>query len=146
MKFAGLLVMPAGFFLSIAALVLFPATNPAARGGFVLCGLAVEALGLVDTTELDLIVLDLNMPVKDGWETCNQLCVKNPLLPVILITGRPNQYFSAVASGVSALLEKPLDFLKLLSTIQTLLKESTEARQAGHNARPTTFCYVPWTP
>jgi DNA-binding response OmpR family regulator len=106
----------------------------------------VEALGLVDTTELDLIVLDLNMPVKDGWETCNQLCVKNPLLPVILITGRPNQYFSAVASGVSALLEKPLDFLKLLSTIQTLLKESTEARQAGHNARPTTFCYVPWTP
>jgi hypothetical protein len=47
MKFAGLLVMPAGFFLAIAALVLFPAANPAARGGFVLCGLAVEALGLV---------------------------------------------------------------------------------------------------
>jgi hypothetical protein len=47
MKFAGLLVMPAGFFLSIAALVLFPASNAAARTGFVLCGLAVEALGLV---------------------------------------------------------------------------------------------------
>jgi hypothetical protein len=47
MKFAGLLVMPAGFFLSIAALVLFPATNNAARIGFVLSGLAVEALGLV---------------------------------------------------------------------------------------------------
>jgi hypothetical protein len=47
MKFAGLLVMPAGFFLSIAALVLFPASNAAARAAFVLCGLAVEALGLV---------------------------------------------------------------------------------------------------
>jgi hypothetical protein len=45
MKYAGLLVMPAGFFLAIAALVLFPA--PASRGGFVLCGLAVEILGLV---------------------------------------------------------------------------------------------------
>jgi hypothetical protein len=45
MKFAGLLVMPAGFFLSIAALVLFPAAVP--RTAFVLCGLAVEALGLV---------------------------------------------------------------------------------------------------
>jgi hypothetical protein len=44
MKFAGLLVMPAGFFLSIAALVLFP--GPAPRAVFVLCGLAVEALGL----------------------------------------------------------------------------------------------------
>jgi len=47
MKFAGVLVMPAGFFLSIAALVLFPASNAAARTTFVLCGLGVEALGLV---------------------------------------------------------------------------------------------------
>jgi hypothetical protein len=46
MKFAGLLVMPAGFFLSLAALVLFPASNAAARAAFVLCGIAVEALGL----------------------------------------------------------------------------------------------------
>jgi hypothetical protein len=45
MKYAGLLVMPAGFFLSIAALVLF--TNPASRGAFVACGLAVQALGLI---------------------------------------------------------------------------------------------------
>jgi hypothetical protein len=46
MKLAGLLVMPAGFFIAIAALVLFPASNVAARAGFVLCGLAVEGLGL----------------------------------------------------------------------------------------------------
>lgn len=44
MKYAGLLVMPAGFFLSIAALVLFP--GGPARAAFVVCGLAVEALGL----------------------------------------------------------------------------------------------------
>lgn len=44
MKYAGLLAMPAGFFLSIAALILFPA--PAPRAAFVLCGLAVEGLGL----------------------------------------------------------------------------------------------------
>ena len=44
MKFAGLLVMPAGFLLTIAALVLFP--DPVQRLGFVLSGLAVEALGL----------------------------------------------------------------------------------------------------
>jgi hypothetical protein len=46
MKLAGLLVMPAGFFLAIAALVLFPGSNAAARASFVLCGLAVEGLGL----------------------------------------------------------------------------------------------------
>jgi hypothetical protein len=44
MKYAGLLVMPAGFFLTIAALVLFP--DSVQRGVFVMCGLAVEGLGL----------------------------------------------------------------------------------------------------
>ena len=45
MKYAGLLVMPAGFLLSIAAILLFPAS--AQRTAFVLCGLAVETMGLV---------------------------------------------------------------------------------------------------
>jgi len=44
MKYAGLLVMPAGFFLSVAAILLFP--DPAPRAAFVLCGLAVEGMGL----------------------------------------------------------------------------------------------------
>jgi hypothetical protein len=44
MKYAGLLVLPAGFFLSIAAILLFP--SPAPRAAFVVCGLAVEGLGL----------------------------------------------------------------------------------------------------
>jgi hypothetical protein len=45
MKYAGLLVMPAGFLLTLAALVLFP--DPTRRLAFVMCGLAVEAMGLV---------------------------------------------------------------------------------------------------
>jgi len=44
MKYAGLLVMPAGFLLAVAALVLFP--DPARRAAFVICGLAVEGIGL----------------------------------------------------------------------------------------------------
>lgn len=44
MKFAGLLVMPSGFFLTVAALVLFP--DPGRRAAFVMCGLLVEGLGL----------------------------------------------------------------------------------------------------
>jgi hypothetical protein len=44
MKYAGLLVMPAGFFLCMAAILLFPVS--ASRAAFVLCGLAVEVMGL----------------------------------------------------------------------------------------------------
>ena len=45
MKFAGLLVLPAGYFLSIAALVLF--SDAGMRAAFVIAGLAVEAMGIV---------------------------------------------------------------------------------------------------
>ena len=45
MKYAGLLVMPAGFFLTIAALILFSDALP--RTLFILSGVAVEAMGLV---------------------------------------------------------------------------------------------------
>jgi len=45
MKYAGLFVMPAGFFIALAALVLFP--DPPRRLAFVLCGLAVVVMGLV---------------------------------------------------------------------------------------------------
>ncbi len=45
MKYAGLLVMPAGFFLSIASILLFPGS--AQRTAFILCGIAVEGMGLV---------------------------------------------------------------------------------------------------
>lgn len=44
MKYAGLLVMPSGFVIAVAALVLF--ADPARRAAFVFCGLLVEALGL----------------------------------------------------------------------------------------------------
>ena len=62
MKYAGLLVMPAGFFLSIAALVLFPASSAAARAAFVVCGLAVEAIGLVVAARGQLEAQGKNRP------------------------------------------------------------------------------------
>jgi hypothetical protein len=44
MKYAGLLVMPTGFFLTVAALILFP--DAELRTAFVFCGLLVESVGL----------------------------------------------------------------------------------------------------
>ena len=106
----------------------------------------VEALELDQATKFDLVLLDLNMPVKDGWETFKQLSAKHPLLPIILITARPNQFFPALASGVGALLEKPLDFVKLFHTIRNLLEEPAEERMARYRGRPSVFSYIPPIP
>ena len=103
----------------------------------------VEALALANATKFDLALLDLSMPLKDGWETFKQLSTKNPELPVILITARSNQFFPALASGVDALLEKPLDFVKLFHTIRDLLEEPPQARVERFLGRPSAFRFIP---
>jgi DNA-binding response OmpR family regulator len=108
---------------------------PAANG--------VEALDFASVAKFDLVLLDLNMPQKNGWETFEQLSYNDPLLPIIMITARPNQLFPALASGVGALLEKPLDFDRLLETIHNLLNESPESRLARLAGKPSGFSYVP---
>lgn len=90
----------------------------------------VEAVQLNKTVQFDLILLDLTMPMKSGWEVFEEISTKNPSLPFIVITGRANQLFPALASGVGALLEKPLDFVQLLRTIHQLLSEPAEVRLA----------------
>ncbi len=60
MKYAGLLVMPAGFFLALAALVLFP--DPVRRTAFVVCGLAVEAMGLVVAVRGHMLARGARLP------------------------------------------------------------------------------------
>ncbi len=60
MKYAGLLVMPAGFFLTIAALALFP--DPGRRLAFVICGLAVIGMGLAVAVRGHMLPRGANRP------------------------------------------------------------------------------------
>jgi DNA-binding response OmpR family regulator len=100
-----------------------------------------QALDLIATTAVDLVLLDLNMPVKNGWDTFERLSAEHPLVPVAVITSRPNQLFTAVSAGVGALLEKPLDMPMLIRTIKRLLAESAEARLARLAGHETEFHY-----
>ena len=73
-------------------------------------------------------ILDLKMPVRDGWEAFERLTAINPLVQVIIITARPHQYPTAVAAGVAAFMEKPLDLPLLLRTIEESVAEPIESR------------------
>lgn len=82
-------------------------------------------------TAIDLVLLDLNMPIKNGWDAFEQLTSENPMLAVIVITARPNQLFTAQGFGVSGLLEKPLDFPTLLESVKR-----TAVRHPGRPPEP----------
>ena len=67
-----------------------------------------QAVAICRRIRVDILPVDLNMPVKNGWDTFERLNSINPLLPIIIITGRPNQSALAEAAGVAALMEKSL--------------------------------------
>ena len=78
----------------------------------------------------DLVLLDLNMPDHDGWSAFRFMEAAHPLLPVIIITARADQYPQAEQQGVDALMEKPLDLPVLLAAIEKILGEADTARTA----------------
>lgn len=100
-----------------------------------------QALELAAGFTVDIALLDLNMPVKNGWDTFERLTFEHPLIPIIIITARPNQLFTALGAGAGALLEKPMDIPTMLQTMQKLLVESAEQRLARLAGRKTEFHY-----
>ncbi len=94
----------------------------------------IEAVTRAIEHEPDLVLLDLNMPHWDGWTAFSQLDRVTPLLPVIVITARPNQYQKAVQLGVDAFMEKPLNIPVLMRAINQLTSEGDQ-RQVRRFAR-----------
>lgn len=86
----------------------------------------------------DLVLLDLNMPQMDGWRAFAHLDHVKPLVPVIVITARPNQYKEAVRLGVDAFMEKPLNIPLLLGAIKRLVNETPKE----HMSRVTSRTFV----
>lgn len=78
-----------------------------------------EFLDAVRTRKPDCLVLDLHMPVVNGFEVQARLAQLGTPLPVVVITGRdtPEACARARASGASAYLLKPIDDRMLLDAI-----------------------------
>ena len=104
------------------------------------------ALKVANTAPPDLVLLDVKLPEENGWDIFGRLTRKWPLLPVVVITDRPNQLFTALAAGVGALVEKPLHVPKMLCTISRLMRESVETRLARVAGKVAEFDYLPAWP
>lgn len=93
---------------------------------------------------VDALILDLNMPVKDGWATLEWLAQINPLLPVVVITGCSNQGSLAQKAGADVLMEKPLNVPLLLQTLREWMEEPMENRAARASQRRSGFRFMPY--
>lgn len=74
-----------------------------------------EGLEVLDYQPVDVVILDLNMPGKDGIEILKEIKRRHPLVEVVLLTGHASvdKAVSGMKLGAADFLEKPLDFSEL---------------------------------
>jgi DNA-binding response OmpR family regulator len=101
-----------------------------------------EAIRILETDRIDVVLLDLTMPRLNGWNTFEKITERWPLIPILIITARPNQLFLAASAGAAALLEKPVDIPVMISTIRAVLDEPTSARLARLAGRRADFVFA----
>lgn len=87
-----------------------------------------EALSKVEAVNPDLIILDVMMPKKDGYEALvdlhhNETTVN---IPVVMLTARREGTVKNLFAleKAAAFLEKPVDLKKLLIVVEEILKKS----------------------
>ncbi len=84
-----------------------------------------EAIELSQTERPDLILMDLNMPVLDGFNATLRIRELEPTrdVPVVAVTAHDTAEFRAAAGAVGCCdyLLKPLDFQRLHDLLQRLL-------------------------
>jgi two-component system, OmpR family, response regulator len=84
-----------------------------------------EALTLLDSEKVDLIILDIMMPNMDGWELCRNLRdYYSDSLPILMLTakGEMAQKVKGFELGADDYLVKPFHPAELIARIKALLK------------------------
>jgi len=78
--------------------------------------------------EYDLVILDLMLPGKNGFEVCKQVRAKGITIPILILTAKSDvdDKVFALDNGADDYLTKPFDFKELLSRIRTLLRRPKE--------------------
>lgn len=86
-----------------------------------------QGIAMAQTEIPDLILMDMSLPVLDGWEATRQLKATptTQTIPIVALTahamaGDQQKCFEA---GCDEYDTKPVEFARLLSKIQTLLSE-----------------------
>jgi DNA-binding response OmpR family regulator len=78
---------------------------------------------------IDLVLLDLALPLLDGVEVCRRLRMARPALPILILTARGSEEerVQGLRAGADDYLTKPFGIRELLARIEALMRRSSMA-------------------
>lgn len=90
-----------------------------------------DALALMDTNHVDLVVLDIMMPKMDGYEFTQALRESNNNLPILMVSAKqlPSDKKHGFMVGTDDYMTKPIDEEEMLWRIKALLRRARIASE-----------------
>jgi DNA-binding response OmpR family regulator len=97
-----------------------------------------EASDLLEETGFDLVLLDIMMPEKSGYDLCRDIRSKDPDTPIIMLTAKGEEIDKVLGLqlGADDYITKPFGVHELLARISAVLRRSKRAPD-DHNANST---------
>lgn len=94
-------------------------------------GNGAEALEIMDKQHIDLIVLDIMMPVMDGYEFTEQMRAAGDNTPILMVTAKdlPEEKCKGFIVGTDDYMVKPVNEEELVLRIKALLRRSQIASE-----------------
>ncbi len=83
-----------------------------------------DVIKLHDKNSYDLILLDLQMPVMDGFQVMEALQSKHTddYLPILVLTAQPDHKLRALKAGAKDFISKPFDLVEVKTRIHNMLE------------------------
>jgi DNA-binding NtrC family response regulator len=84
-----------------------------------------EAIGELEKSAFDLVLLDIKMPRMNGFEVLKYVKEKHPKTKVVMLTGFADlkNALESKKLGAEDFVSKPYDLVDLLTTIERVLNE-----------------------
>lgn len=94
-------------------------------------GNGAEALEIMDKQHIDLIVLDIMMPVMDGYKFTEQMRAAGDNTPILMVTAKdlPEEKCKGFIVGTDDYMVKPVNEEELVLRIKALLRRSQIASE-----------------
>jgi two-component system, OmpR family, response regulator MprA len=91
----------------------------------------MEALSSLTRSPVDLVILDVLMPMLDGLEACRALRERGNAIPVLLLTARDaiDDRVAGLEAGADDYLVKPFALRELLARVNALLRRAKPPRE-----------------
>src|SRR3989442_5446282 len=92
-----------------------------------------EGLRKATQDSFDLVVLDIMLPRKNGFDVCRDIRMAGVVVPILMLTARGQTVDKVLGLKIGAddYLTKPFDAMELLARIEALLRRANLPANAG---------------